>query len=202
MEAITQNGNIVLIDKIDPLSSQGLTKQQVRDYMKPESYFKFSLIMKNGSIYPVSIYQISGTLEENERIKNIHVGMMTTRYIATTTDSLQMANVQANAGQGNAWLVIHNLTDLPLSFNKGEVTVRPHSTTRYLGYLNSGVTLGTYFKEDSGLFPDFQYLQPHNNLYYGVVSDIQQPLQGCLQETYNDDCEYGQTLWPFQDGII
>lgn len=189
-----------IIDKIEPLKAKGLLKKQVDKYIRPGMSFSFyALDASDHIVAKISDYVVNGNFEG--KIKNLHVGMITTRYIANTTDNLHMTTTHANAGQGSAWLIIHNLTDIPLSFNNGGVTVAPKSTTRYLGYLNQGVTLGTYFKEDNGIFPDYQYLQPYNNLYYGLVSNIQQPLSGCLQVEFNDQCEYGQTLWPFQEGI-
>ncbi|HMP28003.1 MAG TPA: hypothetical protein PKD85_00290 [Saprospiraceae bacterium] len=190
----------IIIDEIPPMKTKGLTKEQVAKYIQPGSGIRFYLLNDDGTEKKLSDYVING---EGRRVKNIHVGMLTTRYMANTMDNLHMTTTAANANQGSAWLIIHNLTDVPLSFNNGDVTVAPKSTTRYLGYLNQGVTLGTYFKEDSGLFPDYQYLKPYNNLYYGVISDIRQNLDGCLQYgDFNDVCDYGQTLWPFQEGII
>lgn len=190
----------ILIEKIEPSSTKGLTQSQVSKYIKPGSGFRFYIVNDDGSEIKISDYVING--QSNRIVKNIHVGMITTRYIADTTDNLHMTSTSGNANQGSAWLIIHNLTDIPLSFNEGQVTVSPKSTTRYLGYLNQGVTLGTYFKEDSGLFPDYQYLKPYNNLYYGVISNTRQPIEGCLQVEFNDECEYGQTLWPFQEGLV
>lgn len=191
----------VLIEEILPMKTKGLTQSQVTKYIQPGAGFRFYLLNDDGTETKLSDYVING--DASRVVKNIHVGMMTTRYMADTTDNLHMTTTAANANQGSAWLIIHNLTDVPLSFNNGDVTVAPKSTTRYLGYLNQGVTLGTYFKEDSGLFPDYQYLKPYNNLYYGVISDVRQNLDGCLQYgDFNDICDYGQTLWPFQEGLV
>ena len=191
----------VIIEKLNPSSAKGLTSEQAKKYIKPGSAFRFYIANDDGSETKIGDYVING--QSDRKVKNIHVGMVTTRYIGDSMDSLQMTTTAANANQGSSWVVIHNLTDIPLSFNNGQITVEPQSTTRYLGYLNQGVTLGTYFKEDSGLFADYQYLKPYNNLYYGVISDIRQPLEGCLQyNEFNDICDYGQTLWPFEEGLV
>jgi hypothetical protein len=187
----------VLVPKIPPLKTGGLSRQNVVKYIQPGKGIRVYLLGDNTDRVLSDYFFTSA-----RPIKNLHVGMITTRYIADTTDNLHMATTAANAVRGSAWLIIHNLTNIPLSFNDGEVTVQPKSTTRYLGYLNSGVTLGTIFKDDLGIFPEFQYLKPYNNLYYGVVSDTRQPLEGCLQVQFDDRCEYGQTLWPFEDGVI
>ncbi len=200
MNVATDAKNLKALATVKPLKTEGLTKQQVSKFLKPGNVLKF-YVVKNGKKHHYSDYVVN--TRQDERIKNLHVGMITTRFVGRTTDNLNLATTAANAGSGSAWVVIHNVTALPLSLNNGEIKVEPHSTFRYLGYFNSGVTLGTYFKDDDEIYPDFQYLQPHSDLYYGIISDLQQPLQGCFQygEDFNDNCEYGQTLWPFQDGI-
>jgi hypothetical protein len=203
-----------LIDSIRPKSTSGLTKQQVKDHLQGENVIQIHTISPKGEKKLYTEYMINLDPHGGERIKNLHVGMITTRFIGAT-DGLRMTTTAGNAISGNASLKIHNLTYLPLNLNGGAqtgnnedpssgggVSVRPHSTDRYLGYLHQGVTLGTIFSDDDGLYPDFQYLEPQSDLYYGVVSDIRQPLSGCFQLEFNDDCEYGQTLWPFQEGIM
>jgi hypothetical protein len=189
-----------LVGSIDPLKTEGLTKDKVNKYLAPGTLLRFYVVDPRGRKEHYSDYVVN--TRENERIKNLHIGMITTRFMANTTDSLHTTSTAGNAGSGSAWLVIHNTTNIPLILNDGEIKVEPHSTFRYLGYLNQGVTLGTYFKDTSGLYPDYQILQPYTDLYYGIVSDLQQPLNGCLQyEEFNDQCNYGDTLWPFVDGV-
>jgi len=194
------DGNVVrLVDKIKPLSTGSLTKLQVREYLKAKNIIRISVIAPTGEFKRFSDYEID--TDNQERIKNLHIGMITTRYIGST-DSLRMSTVAGNAVSGNAFLRIHNTTYIPLQLNEEDVSVAPHSTDRYLGYRHQGVTLGTIFSDPSGLYPDFQYLEPHTDLYYGVVSDLRQPISGCWQLEYSDQCEYGQTMWPFQTGVM
>lgn len=189
-----------LVKSVKPLKTEGLTKENVIKHLTPGTLLRFYVVDRNGVKRHYTDYVVN--TRDNERIKNLHVGMVTTRFMANSTDSLHMTTTAGNAGQGSAWLVIHNTTKIPLSLNNGEIKVEPHSTFRYLGYLNQGVTLGTYFKDDTGLYPDYQLLKPYTDLYYGIVSDLQQPLDGCLQyEEFNDQCNYGDTLWPFVEGI-
>lgn len=195
----THAAPLALVKSVGPAKASGVSKEKADKYLKPGNILRFNIV-KDGSSVHYSDYVVN--TQKGERIKNLHVGMTTTRFITDTMDSLHLTTSAANSLGGSAWLIIHNTTNIPLELNKGEIKVDPHSTFRYLGYLNQGVTLGTYFKDDSGVYPDFQYLQPHTDLYYGIVSDLQQPLFGCAQVSlYNDKCDYGDTIWPFQDGI-
>lgn len=185
---------------VKPLKTEGITRDKVEKYLKPGTLLRFYVINNKGDKQHYSDYIVN--TRDNERIKNLHIGMITTRFSTSGSDSLHLTTTSANAGQGSAWLVIHNTTNLPLVLNDGEIQVDPHSTFRYLGYLNQGVTLGTYFRDSTGLYPEYQLLQPYTDLYYGIISDLQQPLNGCLQyDEFNDQCEYGETIWPFVEGI-
>lgn len=140
--------------------------------------------------------------KKNEFIKSLHVGMITTRFTGST-DTFRQTVTASVAVDGQPWVKIHNLTDQTIRLN-GRIEIPAHSATRYEGYLNRGVPLGTYFKDDTGIYSTFQYLQPHSDIYYGVVSDLQQSLQGPWQygEEFTDNINPAQTLWPFQEGIL
>ncbi len=201
---------------VKPLSTTGLTKEQVEKYLKGGNTIRISVTTPQ---LPPQLYtEYFINTDPETRIKNLHVGMITTRFIGST-DGLRMTTAAGNAVQGNATLKIHNLTYLPLdlifpgtdnnanravadAIDDEVIHTAPHSSSRYLGYLHQGVTLGTIFGDAAQLYPNFQYLAPHSDLYYGVVSDIRQPLSGCQQLEFNDDCDYGQTLWPFQEGVM
>ena len=131
MEAVLPGGHTkVLIKRIEPLKTKSLTRSQVKRYLTPGSTFRFKITGPSGEDITVSDYIVNN--DTDRKLKNLHVGMITTRYIFNTSDGLELSTTSANAGGGNAWLIIHNLTSIPLSFNKGEVKVAPHSTTRYL----------------------------------------------------------------------
>lgn len=132
-------------------------------------------------------------------IDKLFVGMMSPRYIGKTFDLLNYENTASNAVRGIVFVRIHNMTEIPLLINK--FIVPPHSSYRYAGYMNNGVPIGTIFKNGNGLYKDFQMLRPYSDLYYGQVSNLDQPLEGCFQYEYDDYCDPGQTLWPFSDGI-
>jgi len=189
----------VLVPEIQSLKTKGLSSEEVARYLPPGNNIKIYIIdpkTKEKKLYSTVVID----LDPLERIKNLHIGMITTRFIGST-DSLRMSTTSGNAIGGNAWVKIHNVTDLPLRLND-DVVIPPHDTYRYLGYLNQGITLGTIFHDVDGIYPDYQYLRPYSDLYYGIVSDLRQPLDGCWQLEYNDRCDYGQTMWPFQEGVL
>lgn len=197
---IKYSSPVNLIYSVAPKGKGGLTKPQVLKYLVRGNVLKISLfnpLTKEKT--PLTDYMVD--TDPDERIKNLHVGMITTRYIGGTNDTLNLTTTQANAGGGNAWLNIHNLTEVPLRLND-DIFVEPHSNYKYLGEFNQGITLGLYFKDPDGVYPTFQYLRPHSDIYYGVVSDQEQSLYGCWQQEYTDGCEYGQTMWPLQEGVM
>lgn len=189
--------NISLVKGVAPNATGGITKDKIERHLKPGNVLRIYITGSDG----VTHHYADNVIDTScyERIKNLHIGMVTTRFIGKSTDGLRMSTLADNAIQGHSWLMIHNLTELPLRLND-DITVAPHGTERYLGYLHQGVTLGTIFKDQDGLYPDFQYLNPHSDLYYGVVSDLRQPLYGPFQLEFSDECDTDQTLWPFELG--
>jgi hypothetical protein len=191
------NETTSLVDNIKPLQTGGIAKSLVEKHLKPGNVLRVYIVDTLGCSSHFTDHVVDTSCYD--RIKNLHIGMVTTRFIGKTTDGLRMSTLADNAIQGHAWLMIHNLTELPLRLND-DIFVEPHSTFRYLGYLHQGVTLGTIFKDQDGVYPDFQYLNPHSDLYYGVVSDLRQPLYGPFQLEFSDECDTDQTLWPFELG--
>jgi hypothetical protein len=187
----------VLVDKIPPTKTGGIPKEKVEKHLKPGNLLRVYITDKANTTKHYTDHLIDHNCWE--RIKNLHIGMITTRFIGKSTDGLRMSTLADNAVQGHAWLMIHNLTEIPLHLND-DIVVEPHSTTRYLGYLHQGVTLGTILQDQDKIYPDFQYLNPHTNIYYGVVSDLKQPIKGPFQLEFSDDCDTDQTLWPFELG--
>lgn len=190
-----------IISKIEPMGMGSLSPKDVITYLKPGNTLKFYIYKPNDhkNMYHYSDYVIDTS--EDERIKALHIGMITTRFLGST-DVLRQSSVQGNAVGGEPWVIIHNLTYIPLSFNVDPaISVKPHDVYRYQGYMHMGVPLGTILKDNTGIYPPFEYLQPHTDIFYGVISDIQQSLEGCWQLEYTDNCSYGQTMWPFQDGV-
>lgn len=188
----------VLAGGVSPLKTKGIIKEDVVNHIAPGNILRVHTISPEGETSHFSDLVVDH--DGHERIKNLHVGMVTTRFLGST-DSLRMTTSAGNANQGSAWIKIHNLSLLPLRLND-DIVVQPQSRERYQGYLNQGVTLGMIFKDQDQLYPDFQYLQPHSDLYYGIVSDLKQPTYGPWQLDFEDECDMDQTLWPFQLGHV
>jgi len=187
-----------LVKEIKPKSKANVKAGDVIKYFKPGNVLRF-YVFSPEQPEPVHYTDYVIDTRNTERIKALHIGMITTRFLGST-DTFRMTVPAANAGEGQPWLKIHNLTNIPLHLN-GHIEIKPHDVFRYQGYLNMGVPLGTWLRDDEKLYPTFQYLQPHSDLYYGVVSDLQQPLLGPWQLEFSDECQYGDTLWPLEDGI-
>lgn len=215
--AATYYEEFELASKIEPGRSVALRREYVVRYLAPGNMLHFyvsdqsqdSNAARQNLLFAHYVIQDQTGLGGCDsalpkRIKSLHVGMITTRTIGDAT-YLRQAHSAGNAVGGASKVRIHNLSELRLCLNSGtseETHIPAHGIEQYKGYLNQGVPLGTLFTDADAMYPTFQYLEPHSDLYYGVVSDIQQPLSGCFQHEYNDRCDYGQTLWPFQEGVM
>ncbi len=150
---------------------------------------------KSGLV-PYSTLMIDNTYKDVRETGIIYIGMHTTRFIGTTDVTRSSTISQA---EGNAWVNIHNTTRSILRLN--DFSIPPLGMVRYRGELDQGVRFGTIFKNKDGLYDDFQYLQPHTDLYYGIVSNTLQPLYGGFQISFSEEVDTDQTLWPLQNGI-
>lgn len=123
---------------------------------------------------------ISGT------IKALHVGQTTSRVLAGKQNSGLVTS--SNCVGGVPYVDIHNLTDQQLCITTGisNITIPPHGFSRYKGGDHFGVNLGTTFYDIAHVYEPFQILQPITDLYYGLVSDLQNPLFGGFQMGFDD----------------
>jgi hypothetical protein len=139
-----------------------------------------------------------------ERIKNLHIGMVTTRYVGDGWPLNQVSHASAATG-GNPWILIHNFTQVPLELNH-HIDIPPASRLKYHGAegISGGVPLGTWFRDSSilKLYPDFQHLVPNSDLYYGMISDVKQPLVGPWQFRFSEEVDETQTMWPMEMGQL
>ena len=114
-------------------------------------------------------------------INELNIGMITSRWVGADSD-YNIGKPGLNAVQGLPWIKIHNLTDQYLSLNEN-INISPNGILRYTGRDHFGVRLGTVFKDMSGTHPDFIFTVPATDVYYGVVSDVEQTLFGGFQLT-------------------
>lgn len=177
-----------LIATISPHSRKGFPKKDIEQYLKRNSKFSVYIVGDENSSgekkssskeceYLFSEYELD--VPEGETIKMLHVGMVTSKWVGSDGDS---SISPGNAIQGLPWIKIHNMTDYPLSINNN-INISPRGTLRYSGRDNFGVRLGTVFKDQNSIFDDFIFTTPATDIYYGVVSDIQQALFGGFQLT-------------------
>lgn len=192
-----QNANEIEILSVEPQHYSSISHDIIVKHLKPENIIRFYIVNAQNLKQHYADYFID--TEYNERIKNLHVGMVTTRFIGKNTDLLRSSVVNANASQSMPFVKVHNITNLPLNLNI--IHVEPNRVSKYKGYLHMGVPLGTYFNDLDDLYPSYQYIKPYSDIYFGVISDLQQPSDGCLQNEFSDIIDASQTLWPMQEGV-
>jgi len=186
---------------IQPRKSYGLKMRTVERYLQGGSKFRVytfdeSQPGKGEELY--SEYQLEAP--GGTTIKNLHVGMITSRWVGADGD-YNIGSPGLNAVQGLPWIKIHNMTDRPLALNEN-INISPGGTLRYTGRDHFGVRLGTVFKDPDGIFPEFIFTVPATDVYYGVVSDIQQPLFGGFQLTAEFDDNPDEPQWLLEGGFM
>lgn len=177
-----------LVENIRPRKSQGLKIDAVEKYFESGNRFRVYTFDErspglNEEFY--ADYEID--TPEGTTIKDLHIGMITSRWVGAN-DDFNIGKPGLNAVQGLPWIKIHNYTDRVLVLNNN-INISPKGTLQYTGRDHFGVRLGTVFSDQDGIFPDYIFTIPATDVYYGVVSDIQQPLFGGFQldENFNDD---------------
>lgn len=200
------NVTSVLCPEVKPLSQSGISKSKADKYFTSDHILKIYILSNKNVAIPYADYIID--TPEKTRIKCLRVGMITTRFIGST-DSFRAVATAANATGGQPWINVYNFTKIPLNINS--LIIPPNGILRHSGYLHRGIPLGTLFTDNTeietplnpkniGLFPEYEYTRPYNSLFYGVTSDLEQPLNGDFQLEFSDKVDYAQTLWPLVDG--
>jgi hypothetical protein len=196
-----------LVAEVKPKSYSGLYYDQVLNDLKPGNVLRIYAFPPGKPEEKVEYSDYVLGTDKNERIKALHVGMITTRFVGDPQSFFSDLTHWGNAASGSTWLNIHNLTNIPLSLNEGKIHVPAHSVTRYLGInnRNDGVPLGMWFRDDGDMYPTYQHLQPYSDVYYGLTSDIQQAVNTYMWEVSPvfdwGKSEPAQTLWPFEAGV-
>ena len=166
----------VLIDHLEARKTKNIKMEVASKHFTKGNGVIVYTHESDGELKMFSEYKFD--VPEGTTIKSLHVGMVTSRWVGADQDSVYIPG--ANAVQGRPWIKIHNLTDETLSLNYN-IDISPGGTLRYSGRDHFGVRLGTIFKDQNNVFPDFIFTIPATDVYYGVTSDIQQPLFGGWQ---------------------
>lgn len=191
ISVMSQGKEEVLENKIPGNSKRGFKLKTIKKYFVPHNeiivYIHTSLGLKRFGKYVFMT-------PKDTVIKALHVGMITSRWVGADAD-YNIAKPGLNAVQGLPWIKIWNTTDLTLSLNNN-IDISPGGLMRYPGRDHFGVRLGTVFKDQNNIFPDFIFTIPATDVYYGIVSDLQQPLFGGFQLTpfFHHDEEEPQYL--------
>ena len=133
---------------------------------------------ESGSERLFSTYSFKN-IPEGESINKLHIGMITSRWVGANSD-FNIGKPGLNAVQGLPYIKIHNRTDYTITLN-GAIRISPGGTLLFTGRDHFGVRLGTVFDDDNQIFPQFIFTVPATDVYYGIVSDIEQPLFGGFQ---------------------
>lgn len=118
-------------------------------------------------------------------VKFFNIGMITARFVGGSADrSLR----PPNAVDGMMYIKIHNMTNNFVTLN-GNINIGPKGKLRYTGRDHFGVRLGTVFKDTDGIHQDYILTGRFTDIYYGVTSDVLQPLSGGFQlfDEYDDE---------------
>jgi hypothetical protein len=102
-------------------------------------------------------------------IKELHIGMVTSKVLG---ERYNQDVIAVGSAQGRGRVHIHNLTDRKLRLNYN-IIIPPHDTLIYYGQNYIGVNLGTIFKDQDGLYEDFNYKMPATDIIYGLSSDVE-----------------------------
>lgn len=170
----------VVIATLDPQSKKSFDREEFNQYLTSGN--KWAIYVKMDEPQEdILLSEYEMNVPEDTTIKMLHIGMITSRWVGASSD-FNTGKPGLNAVQGLPWIKIHNFTDFPLALNNN-INISPGGVLRYSGRDNFGVRLGTVFKDQDGIFPDFIFTTPATDVYYGVTSDIQQSLFGGFQLT-------------------
>lgn len=195
IDIISEGLPIPFIESIAPNTRRGLKMSTVVKYFRTGAYFKIHVLGVGDGRLHYSDYSLD--LPENSTIRALHIGMITSRWVGATQDSTFKPGV--NAIQGRPWIKIHNKTAINLHINNN-IDISPRGTLRYSGRDHFGVRIGTIFTDQDGIFPPWKFDIPATDVYWGVVSDLQQPLFGGWQIDSEFDDEADEPQWLLENG--
>lgn len=130
--------------------------------------------------------------------KALHIGGITSRWVGADQDS---NIIPANAQQGRPYIRIHNFTSCELNLNE-EFIIPPTSTRHFKGRDHLGVRLGTVLVDNGGNFGKWKMMVPITDVYFGVISEVEQPGYGGWQmdEVFNE--HFNEPNFLLQEGFL
>lgn len=212
VDAILEEGKkvVTLAKNIRPKTRFGITIQKVWKHIRRGNKLRFYVFDELRPGIPKLHYaDYDMTMPDDSTIKALHIGMVSSKVVGATQDTGLITGW--SAVQGRPWIKIHNHTLLPINLNRN-ITISPGGLLRYSGREHTGVKLGTIFKDTSfdsdptsqalSIYPPFEYNVPATDIYYGIVSDIQQPLFGEWQIDQDFDDEPDHPIYLYENGWI
>lgn len=179
-------GPSIVLAKIPPRQKKGIPMSTAIKFLRTKNMLRFNLFdeLKPG-LEKLHFADYHITTPKDEMIKALHVGMIASKKVGANQDDHLVTGW--NAVQGRPWVKVHNMTNLRINLVQG--SINPGGILRYSGRDHLGVRLGTMFEDRDGNYPTFKYKIPATDIYYGIVSDIEQPLFGGWQIdwVYDDD---------------
>jgi len=188
---------VPFIEAIPARQRRGLKMSTVIKHFRDGASFRIYILNVPGESQPVHFSDYSLDLPQGATIRALHVGMVTSRWVGATQDYKFIPAL--NAVQGRPWIKIHNRTALNLHINEG-IDISPYGILRYSGRDHFGVRIGTIFTDQQGIFPPWKFTTPATDVYWGVVSDLQQPLFGGWQIDSEFDDEADNPQWLLENG--
>lgn len=202
LKAIWTNGDQsheYLLAVIPPRSVKTFPLNEIQAYLTSGTKIDIYTFDRSKPGIPERYYSsYNMNVPEDTTIKMLHVGMITSRWVGADGD-FNIGKPGMTAVQGMPWIKIHNYTNYPLAINEN-INISPGGILRYAGRDFYGVRLGTVFKDQDGIFPDYIFTIPATDVYYGVVSDIQQPLFGGFQLTPEFNEDPNEPQWLLEEG--
>ncbi len=173
-----------IVKNIEPREKHRLNQRIVDKYFTNENLIKIYTLTNN---IPEFLSACRVTTPSGTTINSLNVGMVTSKWVGANSD-YNIGKAGLNAVQGLPYVRIHNMTGQTLYLN-GNIKIEPESMIRYKGRDHFGVRLGTVFRDMKGVFSTFTWSIPATDLYYGIVSDVKQPIFGGYQSTeeFNHD---------------
>jgi hypothetical protein len=174
---------LTLVKSINPHERRGIPDHLVAQYIRRGQTLRFYVNTfdefgkEKETLY--GTYHLSKFMPKDKTIRELHIGMISSRWDQSSSGDISLWALP-EAIQGYPWLKIHNMTGMYLSLNNN-INISPYGKLRYTGRHNFGVSLGTIFRDQNGIFPDYKYKVPATDLYYGIISDLDQPLSGGYQ---------------------